>query len=103
MYATWSRYCTIHTSLHNYPTCAWLQLEILTADADLYLAKVDDKVMVKLGPRFDLGGCVRLASFTSMHSTSLGATDESVHICKSDRTLLTCAFLRGAQDGAPGV
>ena len=30
-------------------------LEIIRADSDLYLAKVGEKLMVKLGPRFDLG------------------------------------------------
>lgn len=31
------------------------KLEIITADGDLYLAKVDDKLFIKLGPRYDLG------------------------------------------------
>lgn len=33
-------------------------LRILVADADLYMAVIDEKVMVKLGPRIDLGGLV---------------------------------------------
>lgn len=31
------------------------KLEILCADPDMYVAKIADKVMVKLGPRFDMG------------------------------------------------
>ena len=27
----------------------------MLADHDLYVAKVDDKVLVKLGPRYDMG------------------------------------------------
>lgn len=30
-------------------------LEILCSDGDMYLAKVDDRLMVKLGPRYDMG------------------------------------------------
>ena len=29
--------------------------QILVADADLYIASIDDKVIVKLGPRLELG------------------------------------------------
>lgn len=31
------------------------KLEILVADADCYLAKVDDKIILKMGPRYELG------------------------------------------------
>ena len=31
------------------------KLSITTCDADLYLANIDDRLIVKLGPRFDLG------------------------------------------------
>lgn len=31
------------------------KLKIITADQDLYLAEVDDKLFIKLGPRYDLG------------------------------------------------
>ncbi|BBM99917.1 alpha-amylase [Marchantia polymorpha subsp. ruderalis] len=31
------------------------KVQIMVADGDLYLAKIDDHVIVKLGPRFDLG------------------------------------------------
>ena len=31
------------------------KLDIMVSDGDLYLAKVDDKLLVKLGPRYDLG------------------------------------------------
>jgi len=31
------------------------KLEILAAEADMYVARIDDKVMIKLGPRFDMG------------------------------------------------
>ncbi|XP_009410104.2 alpha-amylase isozyme 3D-like [Musa acuminata AAA Group] len=33
-------------------------LRILVADADLYLAVIDEKVMVKIGPRYDVGNLV---------------------------------------------
>mmetsp|Transcript_27047 Transcript_27047/g.80210 ORF Transcript_27047/g.80210 Transcript_27047/m.80210 type:complete len:514 (-) Transcript_27047:319-1860(-) len=32
------------------------QIEILTAEHDVYVAKIDDKLIVKLGPRYDIGG-----------------------------------------------
>jgi Alpha-amylase C-terminal beta-sheet domain len=31
------------------------QIEIKKADADMYVAIIDDKVTVKLGPRYDMG------------------------------------------------
>ena len=31
------------------------KLQIIEADADLYLAEIDGKVIVKLGPRYDVG------------------------------------------------
>nr|AHB20175.1 high pI alpha-amylase [Triticum aestivum] len=31
------------------------KLQIIEADADLYLAEIDSKVIVKLGPRYDVG------------------------------------------------
>jgi Alpha-amylase C-terminal beta-sheet domain len=34
--------------------CAW-QIAIKKADADMYVAIIDDKVTVKLGPRYDMG------------------------------------------------
>ena len=36
--------------IHTESSCS-----ILVADADLYIASIDDKVIVKLGPRFELG------------------------------------------------
>ncbi|TVU06483.1 hypothetical protein EJB05_49702 [Eragrostis curvula] len=34
------------------------KLEILKADGDLYVAKIDDKLFMKLGPRMDLGNLI---------------------------------------------
>lgn len=34
------------------------KLKILAADHDMYVATIDDKIMVKLGPRFDMGDLV---------------------------------------------
>jgi hypothetical protein len=31
------------------------KVEIMTAESDLYVAKIDDKVILKIGPRFDMG------------------------------------------------
>jgi len=31
------------------------KLEIVVADADCYLAKIDEKVILKMGPRYELG------------------------------------------------
>ena len=31
------------------------KLEIACADADLYFARIDDKLALKLGPRYDIG------------------------------------------------
>jgi alpha-amylase len=33
-------------------------VNILAADADIYVAKIDDKVIVKLGPKTDLGNLI---------------------------------------------
>lgn len=33
-------------------------LRIVASDADLYLAAVDEKIMVKIGPRYDVGNLV---------------------------------------------
>uniref|UniRef100_A0ACD5ZU14 Uncharacterized protein n=1 Tax=Avena sativa TaxID=4498 RepID=A0ACD5ZU14_AVESA len=38
--------------------CARSRLRILVADADLYVAVVDDKVLVKIGTRYDVGSLV---------------------------------------------
>lgn len=32
------------------------KLEILCAEADMYVARIDDRVTLKMGPRFDMGG-----------------------------------------------
>jgi alpha-amylase len=34
------------------------KLDILAADSDLYLAKIDDKVMMKIGSRYDVGNLI---------------------------------------------
>ncbi|XP_044955558.1 alpha-amylase type B isozyme [Hordeum vulgare subsp. vulgare] len=34
------------------------KLQIIEADADLYLAEIDGKVIVKLGPRYDVGNLI---------------------------------------------
>ncbi|KAI3465357.1 hypothetical protein Pfo_022020 [Paulownia fortunei] len=34
------------------------KVEILAADADLYVAKIDDKVITKIGPKMDLGNLI---------------------------------------------
>lgn len=34
------------------------KVEILAADADLYVAKIDDKVITKIGPKTDLGNLI---------------------------------------------
>lgn len=31
---------------------------IMVADADLYMAAIDEKIIVKIGPKFDVGGRV---------------------------------------------
>lgn len=32
------------------------KLKILCAERDMYVASIDDRLVVKLGPRFDMGG-----------------------------------------------
>lgn len=34
------------------------KVEILAADADLYVAKIDDKIISKIGPKMDLGNLI---------------------------------------------
>ena len=34
------------------------KLDILAADGDLYVAKIDDKVIVKIGSRYDVGSLI---------------------------------------------
>lgn len=34
------------------------RVNILASDADLYLAEVDDKIIMKIGPKMDLGNLV---------------------------------------------
>ena len=34
------------------------KLNILAADGDLYVAKIDDKVIVKIGSRYDVGNLI---------------------------------------------
>ncbi|KAL8476709.1 hypothetical protein ACS0TY_029128 [Phlomoides rotata] len=34
------------------------KVEILAADADLYVAKIDDKIITKIGPKMDLGNLI---------------------------------------------
>ena len=34
------------------------KLDILAADGDLYVAKIDDKVIVKIGSRYDVGNMI---------------------------------------------
>ncbi|CAM0876501.1 unnamed protein product [Alopecurus aequalis] len=48
--------------------CATSKLRILVADADLYVALVDDKVLVKIGTRYDVGNVVP----SDFHSAAQG-------------------------------
>ncbi|KAJ3677011.1 hypothetical protein LUZ60_002735 [Juncus effusus] len=52
-------------------------LHILVADADLYLAMIDEKVLMKLGPRFDLGNLIPSDFHLVAHGSDYGVWEKT--------------------------
>ena len=53
------------------------KLDILAADGDLYIAKIDDKVIVKIGSRYDVGNLIPSDFHPVAHGTNYCVWEKS--------------------------